>query len=194
MTKATLLAATAAIALIATPALARDTAQPQPKAHHSQVHHVKSHKVHRSMHHARTMRSNDRLARHDQLNSNWTHRSGFWPAETAAGIAGGAISTAGMIASDAVGAADAIATAPFRGQYGYYGRYERPYGDVAYRSHYGSSYPYGDTYAFADEDFGTYSYNGVAIPGSSSYDARNGFTCRPGTVTKLPNGEHTICQ
>lgn len=189
MTKATLLAATAAIALIATPALAQNTVQPHAKMH------AKSSKIsHHSMHHARAMRSNDRLAHHDELD-NRGRRSGFWPTDTAAGIAGGAVNTAGAIAAGAVGTAGAIATAPFRGPYdnGYYGRYNRPYGDVAYRSRYGSGYPYGDTYAFADEGFGTYNYDGTAIPGSSSFDARNGFTCRPGTIIKL-NGQPTLCQ
>jgi hypothetical protein len=174
--KATLLAATAAIALIATPALARDMVKA-----HSNVQ-MKSSKLHQhSVHHARTMRSGDRLARRGERDSNWNHRSGFWPAATAGAIAGGAIATA-----------DAIATAPFRGGYydnSYSGRYDRPYGDVAYRS----GYRYGGTYASMDEGFGVYNYDGTAIPGSPSFDARNGFTCRPGTIIKL-NGQPTLCQ
>jgi hypothetical protein len=178
--KATLLAATAAIAFITTPALAQDTAKP-----HSNMHMKSSKMHHQNMHQARAMRSNDRLARRDNRGSwnhdNWHHRSGFWPADTAGAIAGGAIATAG-----------AIASAPLRAGYydnGYYGEYRRPYGDVAYRD----DYRYGDTYASMDEDFGTYNYNGTAIPGSPNFDARNGFTCRPGTITKL-NGHPTICQ
>jgi hypothetical protein len=45
--------------------------------------------------------------------SNYDHRyrrSGFWPGDVAAGIVGGAIGTA-----------EAIATAPYRDSYGYYG-------------------------------------------------------------------------
>ncbi len=210
MNKATLLAATAAIAFIATPALAQDTAQPrshaQMKSSNAHMHmkssaHMRSSRMrHHNAHHARTMHSSDRLAsdrlaqRDDRGNwnhDNWHHRSGFWPTDTAAGIAGGAIGTAGVIASGAVNTAGAIATAPFRGGYdnGYYGEYRRPYGDVAYRN----DYRYGDTFASVDEDFGTYNYNGTAIPGSPSFDARNGFTCRPGTITKL-NGQPTLCQ
>ena len=39
----------------------------------------------------------------------------------------------------------------------------------------------------------TYDYNGVAISASPNYDARNGFTCRPGSVTKMGN-QNVICQ
>lgn len=174
MNKATLLAATAAIAFMATPALARDMVKT-----HSNVQ-MKSSKLHQhSVHHARTMRSSDRLARRGEGESNWSHRSGFWPAATAGAIAGGAVATAG-----------AIATAPFHAGYydnGYYGRYNRPYGGVAYRS------GYDNTYASMDEGFGPYNYDGTAIPGSPSFDARNGFTCRPGTIIKL-NGQPTLCQ
>ena len=191
MNKATLLAATAAIAFVATPALAQDTAKP-----HSNVHMKSSKMRHHNAHHARTMHSSDRLAsdrlaRRDNRDSNWNHRSGFWPTDTAAGIAGGAIGTAGAIASGAVNTAGAIATSPFRGPYdnGYREGYGRPYGHVAYRT----GYDYDDTYASMDEGFGPYNYNGTAIPGSPSFDARNGFTCRPGTITKL-NGQPTICQ
>lgn len=194
MNKATLLAATAAIAFIATPVFAQGTAQPRAHAHMKSSH-MKSAKMHHhNAHQARTMHSRDRFARRDERGNwnhdNWHHRSGFWPTDTAAGIAGGAIGTAGAIASGAVNTAGAIATAPFRGGYdnGYYGEYRRPYGDVAYRG----DYRY-DTYASMDEGFSTYNYNGTAIPGSPNFDARNGFTCRPGTITKL-NGRPAICQ
>ncbi|CAM5305376.1 putative protein OS=Afipia felis OX=1035 GN=BN961_00138 PE=4 SV=1 [Afipia felis] len=184
MNQATLLAATAAIALVVTPAFAAPNT-PRP---HSNVH-MKSSKLHQhNVHHARAVRSNERLARHDELNSDWNRRNGFWPAAAAGAIAGGALATAG-----------AIATAPFHGGYydnGYYGGYDRTYGDTAYRN----DYRYGASYASMDEGFGpydrgfgTYNYNGTAIPGSPSFDARNGFTCRPGTITKL-NGQPTLCQ
>lgn len=189
MTKAILLAATAAIALAATPALAQDTAKP-----HSNVHMKSSKLRHHDAHHARAMHSGARLARRDDFH-NKGRRSGLRPADTTAGIAGGAIGTAGAIASDAVNTAGAIATAPFRGPHddGYYGRYNRPYGDVAYRG----SYSYDDAYASMDAGFApdnySYNYNGTAIPGSPSFDARNGFTCRPGTIIQL-NGQPTLCQ
>lgn len=50
-------------------------------------------------------------------------RSGFWPGDVAADVVGGAIGTA-----------DAIATAPFRGRDSY--------------AYYGDARPYGDTYAY----------------------------------------------
>ena len=48
----------------------------------------------------------------------YRQRSGFWPADVAAG----AVGTAGAVAAGAVGTAGAIATAPFRGpnSYAYY--------------------------------------------------------------------------
>ena len=48
----------------------------------------------------------------------YQQRSGFWPADVAAG----AVGTAGAVAAGAVGTAGAIATAPFRGpnSYAYY--------------------------------------------------------------------------
>ncbi|MDB5616232.1 hypothetical protein [Tardiphaga sp.] len=47
--------------------------------------------------------------------------TGFWPADTAAGIVGGVVGTAG-----------AIATAPFRGSYAYDQRYNDTYGGQSY--------------------------------------------------------------
>jgi hypothetical protein len=95
---------------------------------------------------------------------DWNNRStGFWPAD----VVGGAIGTAGAIAGTAVGTAGAVATAPFGGPY------------------------YRDSYAYGPGYVDSYSYNGVAIPTSSSYAARNGFTCQPGTFIK---GTRTLCQ
>lgn len=180
MNKATLLAAAAAIAFIATPVLAQSTAKP-----HANVHMKSSKMRQHGMHQSRAMHSGDRLARRDERgnwsHTDWHHRSGFWPTDTAGAIAGGAIATAG-----------AIATGPFRSGYydnGYYGEYRRPYGDVTYPN----GYRHDNAYASMEEGFGTYNYNGTAIPGSPSFDARNGFTCRPGTITKL-NGRPAICQ
>lgn len=88
--------------------------------------------------------------------------SGFWPGAVVAG----AVGTAGAVAATAVGTAGAIATAPFGG-------------------------PYRDSYAYGPGYVDTYSYNGIAMPYSANYAARNGFTCQPGTFIK---GTRTLCQ
>ena len=206
MTKANFLAtAAAAFALAATPVFAQDPVQPRSGTH-AKPYKVRHHTRHRMWHHARAYRPDERFAQRNDFDNGWNRRSGFWPVDTAGAIAGGAINTAGAIATGAVGTAGAIASAPFRGSYdnGYYGGYGRPYG-VAYNPHsgvygnvngypYGNRYRYGNTFASMDEDVSGYKYNGIAIPTSPNYDARNGFTCRPGTVTKLANGQHAICQ
>src|ERR1700709_1888333 len=69
--------------------------------------------------------SRAQVVRHHESARVIEHRdSGFWPADVAAGVVGGAIGTAG-----------AIATAPFRGDSyayndGYYHRYSGPNGFV----------------------------------------------------------------
>lgn len=88
---------------------------------------------------------------------------GFWPGA----VVGGAIGTAGAVAATTVGTAGAVAAAPFGGPY------------------YGNSYAYSPGYA------NTYNYDGIAIPNSANYDARNGFSCQPGTFIK---NTRTICQ
>ncbi|MDO8981796.1 MAG: hypothetical protein Q7V17_21470 [Afipia sp.] len=89
--------------------------------------------------------------------------TGFWPGAVVAG----AVGTAGAVAATAVGTAGAIATAPFGGPY------------------------YRDSYAYGPGYVDTYSYNGIAMPYSSNYSARNGFMCEPGTFIK---GTRNICQ
>ena len=81
--------------------------------------------------------------------------SGFWPADVAAGVVGGAL-----------GAAGAIATAPFRGNsYAYYdGRYDDGYN------------------------------NGYATRYDDGYAARNWFVCQPGTWFRGEDGRRHICQ
>lgn len=172
MKKVTLLAAAAAVsALIATPVLAQDSAQPRAgksmktshmKQHHASTKHMK--------HHARGDRmSTNRVAHRER---GWDNRdNGFWPGAVAAG----AVGTAGAVAATAVGTAGAIATAPFGGPY--------------YRGGYG----YRDAYAYSPMgyyDVG-YNYDGVAIATSPNYAARNGFVCQPGTFIK---GTQTLCQ
>lgn len=89
-------------------------------------------------------------------------RDGFWPGAVVAG----AVGTAGAVAATAVGTAGAIATAPFGG-------------------------PYRDSYAYGPGYVETYNYNGIAMPYSANYAARNGFVCEPGTFIK---GTRNVCQ
>jgi hypothetical protein len=189
MKKVTLLAATAAVgALIASPVLANDAVQPRSAIHSKTYKSKHMSKSQNMSHQARVNR--DSMAYHSQWNqrgdlayqdrnrNDWNNRgwdnrrSEFWPGD----VVGGAIGTAGAIATGAVNTAGAIATAPFGG----------PYRD---------SYAYRDTYAYAGPGYAdTYAYNGVALPYSSNYAARNGFVCQPGTVFRGANGQPTLCQ
>jgi len=182
MKKVTLLAAAAAVsALIASPVMAQDSVRAKSGAH------MKSAK-HQARMQNRAM-NRDRMA--DRR--NWDRRdAGYVPGAVAGGIVGGAIGTAGAITAGALNTAGAVATAPFGGPYyGDAGGY--PYG---YRSRYGGAYASTDTMGWGNPGYGggygytAYNYDGVAIAGSASYDARNGFTCRPGSVTK----SGAICQ
>jgi hypothetical protein len=126
---------------IATPVLAQDMERPAMVKH--------------QRHHAVT---NDR---NSDANASYQERdTGFWPADAAAGIVGGA-----------VGAAGAIASAPFRNGYD-------------------------DSYAYDDSPrYGTvrgYGYNDGYAP--QSYAQRNGFTCQPGTMTRMEDGRMHLCQ
>ena len=89
----------------------------------------------------------------------------------------------GTIAATAVGTAGTIAAAPFEG----------PYRSRAVDYRYGGSYAYAGEPGRDSGYYGTYNYNGTPIANSPNYDARNGFACRPGTITKLGN-ERMICQ
>lgn len=164
MKKVTFFAAAAAVtALIASPAMAQDSMKPRAEKHMS-AKHMKQHHASRHMkHHARAYRTDEMTSRDDWNNRN----TGFWPGD----VVGGAVGTAGAVAGAAVGTAGAAA-APFGGPY------------------YGGNYGYRDTYAYGVYPAG-YAYDGIAIPNSASYDARNGFSCRPGTFIK---GTRAICQ
>ncbi|MBB5052509.1 hypothetical protein HNQ36_002483 [Afipia massiliensis] len=179
MKKVSFFAAAAAVtALVATPALAQDTAKPRSAM---QGKTDKSKQIKPVKHSSKPMKQSARMpgrdgaymraagpdrmeVRRDARNDRgWDNRStGFWPAD----VVGGAIGTAGAVATTAVGTAGAIATAPFGG-------------------------PYRDSYAYGPGYVDTYSYNGVAMPYSSNYAARNGFMCEPGTFIK---GTRNICQ
>lgn len=196
MKKVTLLAAAAAVsALIATPVMAQDNVRTRSGAH-----------MKGTQHHARmqTRAMQNRQMARDRMayrGDNWNRGdAGFVPGAVAGGIVGGAIGTAGAVTAGAVNTAGAIATAPFGGPYynntGYYNRGPY-YGDAGYsyrnRVRYGGSYASADTMGWGNTGYGTYgayNYDGVAIPGSPDFDARNGFSCRPGTITK----SGAICQ
>jgi opacity protein-like surface antigen len=84
--------------------------------------------------------------------------SGFWPGQVAAGVVGGAI-----------GAADAISTAPFRDSNAYYnGGYDNGGYNNGYHGGYGNLDP--------------------------NYAVRNGFVCQPGTWIRGEDGRRHICQ
>jgi len=148
MTKTRIIAAAAILSsLIASPVLARDM-------HHGRVHHS-------GMHHSRALPQQG----YDQSYNR--NDSGFWPADVAAGVVGGAIGTAGMIADGAVNTAGAVAGAPF-----------------------------GDTYAY-DNGYNSYTFGngyGGNYMNSQSYAARNGFVCQPGTWFRGEDGRQHICQ
>lgn len=191
MKQVTLLAAAAAVsALIATPVMAQDNVRTKSGAH-----------MKGTQHHARmqTRAMQNRQMARDRMayrGDNWDRRdTGFAPGAVAGGIVGGAIGTAGAITAGAVNTAGAVATAPFGGGPYYNTGY---YGDAGYgsRVRYGGSYASADTMGWGNPGYGggygytTYNYDGVAIPGSPDFDARNGFSCRPGSITK----SGAICQ
>lgn len=106
-----LASAAAVAALIATPAMAQQTQQTFAGPQHQAADSTGAKKV-KKMHQSRV---NERgaLAREDRSLTTEDRRSGFWPADFAAGVVGGAIGTAGAIAT--------APFTPFRGDsYAYY--------------------------------------------------------------------------
>lgn len=196
MKKVSLFAAAAAVtALITAPALAQDTAKPgsemQGKSSMSkQTKHMKHSSKHgKHMRHSARMQNRDSAymrtaegdwgdrangVRDDWNNRGWDNRSsGFWPAD----VVGGAVGTAGAIATGAVNTAGAIATAPFGGPYR------------------GDRYGYRESYAYGGPDYAvSYNYDGTVIPASPNYAARNGFVCQPGTMFRNKAGQPQLCQ
>lgn len=112
---------------------------------------------------------------------NWNRSdTGFWPGDLAANVVGGAVTTAG-----------AIATAPFRGDS--YASYDngvrRNDWDVRYSNSYegrAAGYYRGAT----PPNNGTWASNSL----SASYAERNGFVCQPGTWFTGQDGRQHICQ
>ena len=122
MTFKMLAGATAVAALVATPALARSQ-QPFAGPQQQSADQTGAKTMNKQM----KMTKADKLqARHvRESNASMAPRgSGFAPLDFAAGVAGGAVATAGVIAGGAVNTAGAVVTAPFtpfRGDsYAYY--------------------------------------------------------------------------
>ncbi len=94
------------------------------------------------------------------------------PGYVAAGVAGAAIGTAAAVAATPFN----VDTAPYRGWHNSYAMYGQPvmYGGGMYGGGiYGENGWYGDW---------------------NTYAARNGITCRPGTLVKLDDGRQYLCQ
>lgn len=178
MNKTAFLAAVAASALIASPALAggakhshsRAEMHGAEKMHHSKMHHSKAKhmKQTRAMHSHRHAMNAQRPVRDDwnmfgdDRRASWNHgtNTGFVPLDFATGVTAGAVGTAGAIAGGAVNTAGAIATAPFR-----------------------DNWVPRDSYAYYNEPM-------MAPPPVSTL---NGPTCQPGSWTTI-NGARMRCQ
>jgi hypothetical protein len=188
MTKTKLFAAAAVISgLIATPVLAKDTHKHVRKIHAQHMH----------------------AANAD--NGNYTDRNtGFWPADVAGDVVGGAVGVAGA----AVGTAGAIASAPFRGwdnDYADNGYDNNGYDNNGYANNGHASYGYGyanNSYAYDNdgERIGaapgfnnTFAFDNGYDGDSNyaerdSYARRNNFICQPGSWVRGEDGSRHICQ
>jgi hypothetical protein len=157
MIKTKLFAAAAVLSsLVASPVMAQDLSQqPTTTMHYSQSYN------HRT--------SDYRAYNERQAYNERRDDSGFWPADVAAGIVGGAVGTAG-----------AIATAPFRND------------EYAYNDAY-DSYAYDNNGPYMN-DGQKASGSGGALHDRDSYAARNGFVCQPGTWFRGEDGRQHICQ
>jgi Ni/Co efflux regulator RcnB len=175
MTKTKLFAAAAVLtSLIASPVLAKDM---DGMSNRAQI------KKQRMMQNDRMTdrRADARFDRGYQRND-----SGFFPVDIAAGVVGGAVATAG-----------AIATAPFGGpNYAYND-------DYAYNDGYGYRRGYRDSYASVNNygRVGAYATAPYLNPYENNQNAwqgpfarRNDFVCVPGTVFTNENGIRTLCQ
>ncbi len=215
MTKFKLLGTAALIVSLASPVLANDATQ---RAGHARMntrvtHNHMAARTDARMgqdHMNRGARVAYRTGNNDWNNNGWDRRdSGFWPGEVAADAVGGAVA-----ATDAaVGAAGAIATAPFRNDsYAYYNngynndwnngwdRYDSGFwpGDVAADAVDGAAATAGAVVgtagAIATAPFHNdpYAYNNGW--NQQTYAQRNGFVCQPGTWFKGEDGRRHICQ
>ncbi len=162
---------------LALPAVAQSSSYTSGATRHHQMSksHMKRHHAHHHAMHAHRMHHRH----HAQMQPGYADRgygwdggrSGFLPFDIAGGIIGGAVTTAG-----------AIATAPFGGPATVWGQ---PYGQ-----------PYAEGYGFDRGFLGTYQgygYNGGRL--SPEYVKRNAMACVPGTVIKgESDGRPHLCQ
>lgn len=178
--KMALLAAVAASAMVASPALAggmkhsdsRAGMHTSKKMHHAKSKHGKHMQHSRAMHSQRhAMNARGPGAWDNDWDAGWDRRAdagwgrgtntGFFPLDVATGVTAGAIGTAGAIAGGAVNTAGAIATAPFRDDWS----------------------PRRDSYAYYNDP--------VFAPAPVS--TINGPTCQVGSWTTI-NGTRMRCQ
>jgi hypothetical protein len=151
----------------------RDHAQKQMRMTSHQMTPHRMHQRHMAYRNDTMVRRNDDMA-YRSNNNGWNDNyawndgrrdSGFWPADVAAGVVGGAVATADA----AVDTAGAIATAPFRGTSD-------------------------DSYAYYNEG-GNNGWNGFDNGWNrQTYAQRNGFVCQPGSWFKGEDGRPHLCQ
>jgi hypothetical protein len=133
----------------------------------------------------------------DGYNNGWNRQdNGFWPANTAANVVGGAVDTAGAVAIGAVDTADAIATAPFRNN-GYASYDNNGWNNNGWNtagwngSNNIGSHPGYDSnaawYGNRNADYDHVNYAGT-------FAQRNDFVCQPGTYFRGEDGHRHICQ
>lgn len=180
MTTARLLAAAACVtAMVATPVLAKDRMTRDQNPEQTQMR-VTQQSVY--MDDTSGSRSYRRASGSDDLNrDNWNRSdTGFWPGDVAANIVG-----------SAVGAAGAIATAPFRGDsYAYYDDgVSREEWNMRYRNSYQGRVANAYRGAVPPNN-GNWASNSL----TASYAERNGFVCQPGTWFTGQDGRQHICQ
>ena len=211
MTTMKWLAAAAIVTAIATPALAKDVNNDAARGAKTITKQDRKVIKQQRLGARQNIRRDDRMGygddedaaprgyvRADGFNNDGYWRSsntGFWPGDVAADVVGGAITTAG-----------AIATAPFRGydnSYAYSTGEDNRFED-------GDNWSYrNDRWTYRNEGFnnqpayraqarvvdGPPAYGGYAPAAPmQSYAQRNGFVCTPGSYFKAENGRLTLCQ
>lgn len=198
MTKTKLFAAAAVLtSMIATPVLAQGIREQSQNTSQIKKQQMKNPNVRQSE--RRMYRDRDANAGFDRgfNERRYGSNTGFFPLDAATGIVGGAVGTAG-----------AIATAPFGGNgwnnnYAYSDGYDRSgyntrNNRVGYRESYASANNYGRVGAFATAPYtNPYEFNRVDVGNGSfnqGYNQRNQFVCEPGTVFTNVNGIRTLCQ
>lgn len=202
MTKTKLLAAAAIMtSLMATPVLAqnmqRETSQNTSQLKKQQM---KNPNVRTSN---RGYRANggydDRMGFNDGYNRSNTG-TGFFPIDAAAGIVGGAVNTAGAIASAPFGDDNYANNDGYRTNdgYGVNGGYRDSFAQVNNSGRVGAfaTAPYTNPYEYnrvsRNDGWNNDGWNGGWQ--GQSYSQRNGFVCEPGSVYTTPAGVSMLCQ